>query len=237
MTVIEHSYIQQIDNISLDQKMWFSHWIKDDSYPCVMAKAVVKSENMIVNDYLTTTNAMMLQKLSSDLKDFIAESNQLDKNKFVSFVAVFSQEKPVDEVTFERLLWNLLFQLRKIDPEQWDPAVSDNPEDNNYSYSHQGTAFYIIGMHSNSNRKARQTPYFTIVFNRHSQFEDLRDMGAYDSVRTRIRNRDKEYSGSVNPMLADFGEGSVAVQYSGRNIHDGKGQCPFLKKTLDKPNP
>ena len=85
-------------------------------------------------------------------------------------------------------------------------------------------------MHPKSSRNARKAPFTTIVLNLHDQFEKLRTMNAYDNVRDRIRARDAEQNGTINPMLADFGEKSEAAQYSGRRV-DSSWKCPFLNKT------
>jgi FPC/CPF motif-containing protein YcgG len=41
-----------------------------------------------------------------------------------------------------------------------------------------------------------------------------------------VRKRDIAYSGSVNPMLTDFGNASEVYQYSGRKYED-TWQCPL----------
>ena len=69
-------------------------------------------------------------------------------------------------------------------------------------------------------------PRPTLVFNLHDQFEQLRKEGRYERMRERILDRDAALAGSVNPMLARFGEESEARQYSGRQV--GKDwDCPF----------
>jgi len=88
------------------------------------------------------------------------------------------------------------------------------------------TSFYIVGMHPNSSRFARKSPYTMIVFNLHAQFEKLRETNRYDRVRDLIRHRDKSYQGFVNPMLSDFGTNSEARQYSGRQV-SANWECPF----------
>ena len=65
-----------------------------------------------------------------------------------------------------------------------------------------------------------------LVFNLHSQFEELKASGRYDHMRDLIRGRDVELQGSVNPMVADHGEQSEARQYSGRAVADGLAGAP-----------
>ena len=93
----------------------------------------------------------------------------------------------------------------------------------------RGKAFYMVGMHPNSSRKSRQAPYPAIAFNLHLQFEKLREKGRYEQVKHRIRDRDIELQGNMNPMLQDFHEGSEARQYSGRKVGE-EWKCPFLHK-------
>mgnify|MGYP001586067322 CR=1 FL=1 len=77
-----------------------------------------------------------------------------------------------------------------------------------------------------SSRKARRFEYPAIVFNPHQQFEQLRRSKKYQAMRMMVRKRDERYSGSINPMLADFGEQSEVIQYSGRN-YDANWKCPL----------
>ena len=77
-----------------------------------------------------------------------------------------------------------------------------------------------------SSRLARRFRYPTLVFNPHQQFEELRATAKYDMMKNVVRKRDVAYSGSINPMLQDFGESSEVYQYSGRK-YDDTWQCPL----------
>jgi hypothetical protein len=46
-------------------------------------------------------------------------------------------------------------------------------------------------------------------------------------MKTAVRKRDEIFSGSVNPMLSDFGEASEVLQYSGK-VYDETWTCPFI---------
>ena len=124
------------------------------------------------------------------------------------------------------MLWKQLQLLHEADDQEWDKSVSNDPENSNFSFSLAGKAFYMVGMHPHSSRKARQSPVPALAFNLHWQFEKLREMGTYQTVRDKIRERDTELQGDINPMLQDFGENSEARQYSGRKV-DGDWKCPF----------
>ncbi len=139
---------------------------------------------------------------------------------------VFDDRQVMSEDVFEKALWAFLQRIHNIDKSPWDSTVSQNPEDKTFSFSAGGKAFYIVGLHPGSSRKARRFDKPALVFNLHEQFERLREAGQYSHMKGLIKRRDKVFSGSSNPMLEDFGEISEAVQYSGMS-HDVSWKCPF----------
>lgn len=86
--------------------------------------------------------------------------------------------------------------------------------------------FFIIALHPGSSRPLRRFTYAALVFNPHMQFEELRETGKYNNMKYAVRKRDLAYSGSINPMLTDFGDASEIYQYSGRK-YDNTWQCPL----------
>ncbi|SDH29248.1 guanitoxin biosynthesis heme-dependent pre-guanitoxin N-hydroxylase GntA [Winogradskyella thalassocola] len=205
----------------------YKDFILTQKHPCVMAKTLFMTDNYHLNVYKSSQDKEDLNNLLKDLESFI---NQYDfeSKTFESFLAVFPFEHYESEIGFEKSLWQTLQQLHDLDDCDWDVLVSDNPEDPNFSFSLKGHAFYIVGLHPNSSRMARQSPYPTIIFNLHAQFEQLRAMGSYKKVKKRIRKRDKKLQGHINPVLKDFGKDSETKQYSGRAV-DSTWKCPFHK--------
>jgi hypothetical protein len=108
----------------------------------------------------------------------------------------------------------------------YDSRVSKNPVSSEFSFSIKGEAFYIIGLHPLSSRLSRQFKYPTLVFNPHDQFESLRQNGKYNSMKSVVRKRDVALSGTINPMLKDFGIVSEVFQYSGKQYEDSW-KCPL----------
>jgi len=206
-------------------KKIYDDWIIEEDHPCIMAQTVFSQKKVLVKNYKSFELPETTEKLLKDLENYI-ESYDFDSNEFQSFIAVFPESKIHNEDEFELVLWKELAELKKLDNHPWDPSVSRDPEDKNFSFSIAGRAFYIVGMHPNSSRISRRSPYPSIAFNLHDQFEKLRKMGVYHNVRDKIRERDISVQGSINPMLEDFGERSEAKQYSGKAT--GKDWvCPF----------
>jgi len=153
---------------------------------------------------------------------------RVNREKYSTVAVIFRDATPMPEALFERLMWERLQALSDMDRRhyQHDPRVSADPASPGFSYSLKEEAFYIVGLHSGSSRPARQFTHPVLVFNPHAQFEALRQEGKYDALKSVIRKRDLLHSGSVNPMLSDFGERSEAQQYSGR-LHDSGWACPL----------
>lgn len=210
---------------NIQNKRKFTDFILAGDHPCVMAQSVFTSDNLDFCTYENFGSRRTAENILRDLKNYLSNYD-FDSKNFLSFIAVFSHEKKYGEKEFESLLWQQLNFLHEVDDVDWDNAVSKDPENDNFSFSLAGKAFYIVGMHPNSSRKARKSPKPTIVFNLHGQFEKLRKMGVYHTVRDKIRQRDKELQGTINPMLKDFGDESEAKQYSGREV-GAEWKCPF----------
>ncbi|MDO6760214.1 guanitoxin biosynthesis heme-dependent pre-guanitoxin N-hydroxylase GntA [Tamlana sp. 2_MG-2023] len=207
----------------------FRTFILEKKHPCLMAKSVFKADNYHLKTYAEMNSSQTAKLLLEDLENYIVQYD-FESNHFESFIAVFPNDSFEDEITFEKNLWHLLQLLHDHDDCAWDPAVSDDPNDSNFSFSIKGEAFYIIGLHPKSSRLARQSLHPTLVFNLHWQFEHLREMGSYSKVKKKIRKRDKKRQGSINPVLKDFGKDSETKQYSGRAV-EKDWKCPFHTKS------
>jgi FPC/CPF motif-containing protein YcgG len=168
--------------------------------------------------------------LARDLTAFV-RGGPPDGSGMRAFVAIFRGPVAADEIAFERRLWQQLQLLHEQDEPgaAWDPAVSDDPISNEFSFSFGGRALFVVGMHPASSRLARRFLRPTLVFNPRAQFERLRTEGKFERLRARVRERDMALQGTLNPNLADFGEQSEARQYSGRAVEE-EWRCPFHRK-------
>ncbi|MFD2832090.1 guanitoxin biosynthesis heme-dependent pre-guanitoxin N-hydroxylase GntA [Christiangramia antarctica] len=205
----------------------FKDFIIKQDHPCMMAQTVFSQDAVEIKKYEGFGTLETAEKIYSDLKKYL-KNYDFESNDFRTFMAVFPKNELNSEAEYEKILWEQLSKISKVDEEPWDPTVSSDITDKNFSFSIAGKAFYIVGMHPKSSRFARRAPYPSIAFNLHWQFEKLREMGAYETVRDRIRERDKELQGFINPMLKDFGKSSEAKQYSGRAVKKDW-VCPFHK--------
>ena len=196
-------------------------------FSCVGAKAAIRRGQYRTGLYGTMGSRGAVAGLAWDLFEFVEDLPHIGGG-FTTFVASFGGPQMADEVEFERLLWVQLQGLYERDRlhHGWDPTVSADPEDPDFSFSFAGRAFFVVGLHPASSRYARRFAWPTLVFNVHEQFERLREEGRFARVREVIRAREIDLQGSLNPNLSDFGELTEARQYSGRPVREGW-HCPF----------
>jgi FPC/CPF motif-containing protein YcgG len=205
--------------------------ILDPRFVCVGAKAAFNQGAYRFAMYPALGSKEATDALARDLKRFIDEQDQMNA-EFTTFVACFDGPGIAEESAFEERLWLQLQSLHDGDAQPWDPSVSADPESPNFSFSFEGRAFFIVGMHPAASRWARRFAWPTLVFNAHYQFERLRSTGQFSRFQQVIRSKDTRLQGSINPNLANFGDASEARQYSGRPVGtDWK--CPFHSQKKD----
>jgi uncharacterized protein len=214
----------------------FQKLITDFAFPCVGAKAALNAGAVSYGFYDRLACDTSTKNLARDLERFTKRSTRQAENELATMVAVFRGPFDLSEREFEKLIWSQLQKLHEVDAPRfaWDARVSADPNAPEFSFSFASQAYYVIGMHANSSRQARQFPWPTLVFNPHEQFERLRTHGNWERMKQTIRAREVALQGSINPMLSDFGETSEARQYSGRAVEqDWKPsfvpttKCPF----------
>ncbi len=206
-------------------------YIRTANFPCVGAKAALAQDQITCAVYGDIDRPMEDVDLRADLQAFVRKL-EAEGPLVQSFVAIFKGPEILTEKQFENALWNRLQCLHNMDTvagETWNPTTSQDPASPHFSLSLCGESFFVIGLHPNASRLARRFPRPALVFNSHAQFERLRSDGRFDAMKEIIRDRELEISGSINPMLSDFGEASEARQYSGRKVSD-TWTCPFEVK-------
>ncbi|MEG3159889.1 guanitoxin biosynthesis heme-dependent pre-guanitoxin N-hydroxylase GntA [Sphingomonas sp. LB2R24] len=202
--------------------------IAEATFPCVGAKAAVAKGTLEVLSCNRIDSAWDDVRIHDGLLTFAA-AYRADPALFRSFAVVFDEPVTFDEPTFERHLWNRIQSLSDKDVwrgQEYDERVSADPDSPHFSLSFGGEAFFVVGLHPNASRPARQFARPTMVFNLHDQFTILRAQGRYETMREKIMVRDEAIAGSRNPMLTRHGEMSEARQYSGRSVDD-VWRCPF----------
>lgn len=213
----------------LDINESFIQKINAADYPCVGAKSAMHTDQYRFGIYGQMGTDESTAALGNDLKMYIDETTAAN-SQYMSMIAVFTDN--IDsELDFENKLW---LQLQKLhdsekDRQPWDPTVGSNPEENDFSFSFNGTAFFVVGIHPHASRRSRRFGYPAMAFNLHRQFEQLRELDLYEKMKQTIRDREINYDGAINPMLDDHGVGLEAPQYSGRKV-DQSWKCPFHTK-------
>jgi uncharacterized protein len=205
----------------------FQSFIKDAGYPCVAARSAIAQNHIpcLVSSHMGCPRDD--RRILRFIYDFVNEYRVSTEPLHSAAVLFELPEDPTEEV-FDMMLWDRLQALSRLDAEnfRYDKRVDSDPLSPHFSFSLGEEAFFIIGLSPATQRKSRQFKFPAMIFNPHAQFEELREENRYEKMKKIVRKRDTLFSGSVNPMLTDFGEVSEAWQYSGRQ-YNGDWTCPL----------
>lgn len=210
----------------------FKSFIEHASFPCVAAKAALQKKNMSI----FAAGHIACPRKDVEILNFIYEfidSYRSAETPFHTACVIFPETGEITEEMFERFMWMRLQALSDADAGKYpyDKRVSEDPNSDQFSFSLKEEAFFIIGLNPKSSREARRFKYPALVFNPHAQFEELRTLNRYDKMKNVVRKKDINLSGSINPMLNDFGDSSEVYQYSGLQ-YTNNWKCPFKYKNL-----
>lgn len=208
----------------------YRSFLSQQDYPCVGAKAAVAAGKISCLVAGNMKHSSADQYILDFLYEFV-DSYRQEGGSYHSAAIIFSEPQDMTEAIFEKLIWERLQSLHDLDSlhYDYDKRVAQDPDSSAFSFSVKEEAMFIIGLHPASSRKARRFQYPALAFNPHRQFDVLRENGKYDSFKHAVRKRDEVFSGSVNPMLSDFGSASEARQYSGKP-YEADWKCPLTIK-------
>lgn len=201
--------------------------LQQKHYPCVAAIQSFLKKDYKVGVYEDFGAGIHSYQLGKSLLQF-RDQQQQTQSPFMSFWAVYKDRNGLSEELFEENLWKELSFLTSF-PEfagSWDPQFSQNPQDKNFCFSLDGSAFFVVGLHPQSPRLARRFPFPALVFNLYDQFRTLMTTNEFANMVATNRRREKLYQGDLNPMVEKYGEDWEAIQFSGRN-NPPEWQCPF----------
>ena len=209
----------------------FREFVLDPRFPCLAGKGVVNGRGYRIGTYGVLGSRRSAARLARDLERFLEEERD-ESRTMRAYAAVFTATPRCNELEFEQRLWE---QLVRVDAaagagHPWAPGTSADPDDPAFSFSVAGRALFVIGLHRDSSRLARQFRWPTLIFNPHEQFDRLRESQKFDTLKGHVREREIALQGSLNPNLADFGARSEARQYSGRHTEE-EWQCPFHRRS------
>ena len=211
-------------------KQEYLSYINRKDFACIGAKAALSKGQI----QCFVADSMACPKDDKSILNFLytfVDEYRTSNELYHSAAVIFKGPGFIDDEEFDKLMWQRLQALSDFDAAhyKYDSRVDSDPSSSVFSFSLKEEALFIIGMHPASSRPIRRFNYPALVFNPHFQFEELRKSGKYEKMKQVVRKRDLAFSGSINPMLKDFGDASEVFQYSGRE-YDNTWQCPLKIK-------
>lgn len=204
------------------------------NYPCVAALQSYRRDDYFVGFYDRIGTGLSWRALRKDLGHFIRRQAQ-SNSVYLTFWAIFPEEKDLSEEQFEQKLWSELSFLTSEEERSfdWKAGATTNPVDKEFCFHLFGEAFFVVGLHPNSSRKGRKFFRPALVFNVFRQFEKLMHENRYDAMVNVNRARDAKFQGEANPMVLAHGEAWESIQFSGKKNPDSW-KCPFRFLSLSQ---
>jgi len=200
--------------------------VSQKDYPCIAAMRSYTKDDYQVGMYGSFGTGQSWRTLRNDLLFFLKEQKKTS-SIYLSFWAVFEPQE-MSEEEFEQALWNELSHLTSEEDKafDWPQGAITDPQNPGFRFSLGGSEFFVVGLHSNSSRKARKFSRPTLIFNIFDQFDQLAKQGVYESMVNVNRKKDEKFQGNVNPMVAQHGEQWESIQFSGKE-NPNAWKCPF----------
>ncbi|MFD5336613.1 guanitoxin biosynthesis heme-dependent pre-guanitoxin N-hydroxylase GntA [Streptomyces hawaiiensis] len=203
-----------------------AEFIGGDSFVCLGARAALKRNTISLRHCGELGSANAVRNTLAGLHDFL-ESLEPGERSYASFVATFDSLPDTSERAFEDTMWRHLQDMHDRDSRHhpWSTQYAPDPSSPRFAFSVGGHPFFIVGLHPGASRPSRRFTMPALVFNSHLQFNAMGR--TFFKMRKRIRDRDHDLNGSVNPSLVTYR--SEARHYSGR-MTDSDWGCPFVAR-------
>ncbi|MET8681868.1 guanitoxin biosynthesis heme-dependent pre-guanitoxin N-hydroxylase GntA [Streptomyces sp. NPDC004647] len=204
-----------------------------DKFSCLAGRSAWRQGGITHRHYGRLGGDESARLMAHDLEAYVRSANWSART-FTSFVATFAEPRGVDELEFERLLWQQLQVLHEHDAEshRWAEGYSSDPRSGEFAFSVAGHPFFVIGLHETHVRLGRRPPFPMLAFNSHEQFGRIKGAGMWDRLAEKIRKQDIKLQGDINPNLYEYEHLSEARRYSGRP-KPADWQCPFAAREAE----
>jgi FPC/CPF motif-containing protein YcgG len=136
--------------------------------------------------------------------------------EYKSFITTFHGPIPRDDHHFHLMVGFQLAKLVDLDATTETGTQSLDPTSPEFAFWVANTDFFVIGLHPWAADPARHFDSPALVFNAHSQFRGLREKGAFEKIKAKIRGKDAliHPDGKPNPCMSNHGEASEISQYT-----------------------
>ncbi|HCA84543.1 MAG TPA: hypothetical protein DEQ61_02960 [Streptomyces sp.] len=205
-----------------------------DRFSCLAGRSAWRQGGITHGHYDRLGGVESARLMAQDLEAYV-RSADWGPRSFTSFIATFEAPRGVDELEFERLLWQQLQLLHEHDAEshRWAEGYSSDAGSGEFAFSVAGHPFFVIGLHETHVRLGRRPPFPMLAFNSHEQFRLIKGAGMWDRLAEKIRKQDIKLQGDINPNLYEYEQLSEARRYSGRP-KPADWQCPFSAREAER---
>ncbi|WP_342551394.1 YqcI/YcgG family protein [Paenibacillus sp. FSL R7-0652] len=205
---------------------------REARFPCIPATQAYALGHLRYGFIFQSGNASPAEQLSKVVSEYGAVSRTF--GNYSSLVIFFEQDQEMKDVlTYEQSFWNLLSELRSLDPEAWPEDIPEDPENPLWEFCYNDERYFVYcGTPAHISRQSRHFPYFMLAMTPRWVLDLWNEQPQRASaVAPRIRARLAAYDTvPAHPELKQYGsEGNLEYkQYFLRDDDTAPTKCPFL---------
>ncbi|MET7638754.1 guanitoxin biosynthesis heme-dependent pre-guanitoxin N-hydroxylase GntA [Streptomyces sp. NPDC005438] len=217
--------------MTTDARAEVERFLLGDRFACLAGRSAWRQGGITHRHYEHLGSVEAARQMAVDLEKYVTRTDFGARN-FTSFLATFDGPLGVDELEFERLLWQQLQALHDVDSEThaWAEGYSSDAQSGEFGFSVASHPFFVIGLHETHCRWGRRPPFPMLAFNSHEQFGRIKAAGMWDRLAEKIRKQDIKIQGDINPNLYEYEQLAETRRYSGRP-KPADWRCPFSART------
>jgi uncharacterized protein len=210
----------------------FCSWAGHPDFVCVGANAAFKTGNfrMAVTDAeIGSSDASIAIGIACEL--FLKDLSSL-KPPYRPLVILFGASPGYTDQEYSAAFWSAIQRTTNADASMY-PATSEvdvDPESPRFGFSFCERGWFANFSTPSSKLLGRRSPVPALILNLQENFELLRKVGLFNSVRQKNADRQMQLQGFTNPFVADLGS---SVDQTAQ-VTSVPRCCPF-HRTLRKP--
>ena len=180
-----------------------------ERFPCSLGVAGFNADHLrfvFIDEVPNSVSA--IEKLSAYLQTYLIPAREFGKN--TSLVVFFNENRDLGVDAFEKIFWEVLNGLSKLDVKPWPSKVPLSTESSIWEFCFGGEPIFVVcNTPSHRVRRSRFSSVFTITFQPRWVFEGVIGLGAPNGakIKDEIRRRLVAYDGvPPSPFLGSYGD-------------------------------
>ena len=206
---------------------------RKNPFPCIPAVQGLSLGHLRFVFVDKPNDALDQKKLAKILKDY--SLGYKEYGKYTSLIIFFNYVGSFDIKDYEKLFWDQLTLLHRLDESSWPRHISPDPEHPTWEFCFQDVPYFVYcATPEHRHRKSRSFPFMLLALTPRSVFNEFRANEKHaEKIKAQTRKRLAAYDEvPIHPSLNTYGKNDNFEwkQYFLPDDQGVQGKCPFKHK-------